>query len=365
MSKSASKSATNAPAAIETTQVSPSVLASVLAAFIKARVPMLITGAPGIGKSDIVRQAARATRSNVILSHPAVSDPTDAKGLPWVAPDAEHATFLPFGDLYKAMSSTTPTVWFLDDLGQATPAVQASYMQLLLAREVNGHKLPDHVTFVAATNRRTDRAGVSGILEPVKSRFGTIVELVPDHDQWISWALSNGIREEIVAFLRARPDLLSKFEASADLTNSPCPRTWAHASKVLELGLDGAAVLPTLAGAVGAGAAVELKAFVDLYRDLPDIDSIIAEPKKAPIPEKPACLYAISTGLGYRATVKNFDNVAVYIQRLVDAGHGEFASLIILDCHTRNREISSTKAFIKLGSGDLGDLIMGVVNKGA
>ncbi len=75
------------------------------------------------------------------------------------------------------MTATKLTACFIDDLGQATPAVQAAAMQLILARTLNGHRVSDHVVFIAATNRRTDRAGVSGILEPVKSRFATLVEL--------------------------------------------------------------------------------------------------------------------------------------------------------------------------------------------
>ena len=68
---------------------------------------------------------------------------------------------------------------FLDDLGQAPMSVQAAAMQLILARRINGFKISDKVIFMAATNRREDKAGVTGILEPVKSRFAWIVELVP------------------------------------------------------------------------------------------------------------------------------------------------------------------------------------------
>jgi MoxR-like ATPase len=155
----------------------PTDLLLLLSSMIVNRLNLLITGAPGIGKSDLVNQAARAADADLILSHPVVEDPTSAAGLPWIVDG--HARFLPFGMLERAMNATKPTVWFLDDLGQAPAATQASYMQLLLAREVNGHKLSDYVTFVAATNRRTDRAGVSGILEPVKSRFCSIAQSVP------------------------------------------------------------------------------------------------------------------------------------------------------------------------------------------
>src|SRR5882724_6653229 len=104
--------------------MTPSNLLVFLAKAIAARLPILITGAPGIGKSDLVAQAAETNGADLILSHPAVSDPTDAKGLPWVVDGA--ATFLPFGELQRALAADKPTVWFLDDLGQASPAVQAS-----------------------------------------------------------------------------------------------------------------------------------------------------------------------------------------------------------------------------------------------
>lgn len=141
-----------------TISISPQKASMLLSAFMSASTPVLLTGAPGVGKSSIVEAAAKQNGFDLILSHPVVSDPTDAKGLPWPGKDGESATFLPFGDLAQALKATRPTVWFLDDLGQASPAVQASYMQLLLARRVNGHKLPDCVTFVAATNRRSDAA---------------------------------------------------------------------------------------------------------------------------------------------------------------------------------------------------------------
>src|SRR5277367_501632 len=127
--------------------MNPKQLSTFLAAAIPARLPVLITGAPGVGKSDIVEQSTLASNADLLLSHPAVSDPTDAKGLPWPKKGESEATFLPFGELARALKATKPTVWFLDDLGQASPAVQASYMQLLLARRVNGHVLPDCVTF--------------------------------------------------------------------------------------------------------------------------------------------------------------------------------------------------------------------------
>ncbi len=327
-----------------------------LANAIRERFPVLISGAPGIGKSDVVDQATTSAGADLILSHPVVSDPTDAKGLPWVVNGL--ATFLPFGDLQRAINATRPTVWFLDDLGQAMPATQASFMQLILARQVNGHKISDHVTILAATNRREDRAGVSGMLEPVKSRFVSMVELVPDVDAWCSWALDHNVPPELIAFLRFKPDLLCAFVASNDLVNSPVPRTWSNAAKILNLGLPAKIQHAAIAGAVGEGAATELLAFMRLYAQLPSIDQILLTPMSAPIPSSPASLYAVVSALAYRATKANFDRIAQYCQRLMD-GHGEFAALCIRDCVKRQPDVTQTTAYVRLAVGDFGQLISG------
>lgn len=331
-----------------------------LAAAITRRKPVILTGAPGIGKSDIVAQAAAQADADVILSHPAVSDPTDAKGLPWVAPDATHATFLPFGDMARAMRAERTTVWFLDDLGQAPAAVQASYMQLLLAREVNGHKLPDCVTFVAATNRRTDRAGVAGILEPVKSRFASIVELEAHIDDWTKWALGSGrIPPELVAFLRFRPDLLSAFQPSADLTNSPSPRTWSNAADILTWQLPRDVQAEALSGAVGQGAATELLGFLSMFAQLPSIDGILMDPDHAGIPGEPSARYAVVTALAARAGEAAFPRVARYAERLHAAGAGDFAALLVRDSVRRHPGVVQTPAFVQLASGGLSNLLTG------
>lgn len=341
--------------------LSPSQVSRLLGKMIPAKLPVLLTGPPGVGKSDVLARAASDAGADLILSHPAVADPTDAKGLPWISDSKTEATFLPFGELARALRASKLTVWFLDDFGQAPAAVQASYMQLLLARRVNGHCLPDCVTFVAATNRRTDKAGVSGILEPVKSRFAAIIEMRADLDEWCQWAFLNGVKPELVAFLRFRPDLLCAFQASADIVQSPLPRTWAYASRLLSLGIDKDLELPALTGAVGEGAAVEFTAFLRMFRELPSIDGILVDPDAATIPDGPAALYAVTAGLATKANAKNFGRIARYAQRLSDAKRGEFAALLVRDAVRRDAEIQHTEAFVRMTSTELGQLMSGAV----
>lgn len=341
----------------------PSNVSKLLTATIKSRLNVLLVGAPGVGKTDLVSQSCDAARADVILSHPVVADPTDAKGLPWPNKDGKSATFLPFGDLLRALNAKKPTVWFLDDLGQASPAVQASFMQLLLARRVNGHVLPDCVSFIAASNRRTDRAGVQGILEPVKSRFISIIHVEPNLDDWCAWAIRSEQSAEIIAFLRFRSDLLHQFNPTADLVNSPSPRTWASVSKLIGLKLPPSVELPAIQGAVGEGAAAEFIGFLKIYRELPSLDGILLDPGGAPIPDLPAALYAVAIGLASKATPGNFRRVARYAKRLNEAGYGEFSVLMLRDAVKRNRKNAETLAFIKLASTEIGKLISGEMNE--
>lgn len=339
-------------------KVNPSQLVSLLTAYVQRALPVLITGRPGIGKSDIVEQVAKATAHDLLISHPVVEDPTDSKGLPFPSADGSTAKHLPFGDLERAVHSDRPLIWFLDDLGQASPAVQAAKMQLLLARRVGDHVLPPHVTFVAATNRRGDNAGVTGILDPVISRFATVVELAPTIDDWTAWAVRSNVPAELIAFLRFRPDLLSVQKTTRDIENTPSPRSWGFVAKTMGV-VPKDLELVSYAGSVGEAAATELMAFLGIYRELPSPDAILLSPDTAMIPEKPAALYAVSSALAAYSTEGNFDRVLTYTDRLIGEGHREFAALLARDAIRRTPVLQNTHAFIRAQGGALGQIIQG------
>jgi len=291
-------------------EVRPSDLAIMMEKMIPAHHPLLIKGAPGVGKTDLVYQACVRLGAKMKVSHPVVSDPIDFKGMPYVDSNGE-AHFLPFGDLQELVNAKELTVFFLDDLGQAPPAVQAAAMQLILARRVNGHKVSPFVTFIAATNRKADKAGVSGVLEPVKSRFVTILELVPDLDDWVKWALAEGLPTEIIAFIRFRPGLLHDFKPSTDITNSPCPRTVHNVSKLMGLGIPSHLEYPAFAGSAGEGFAGEFLAFLKIFRSLPNPDLVLMHPEKAEVPKDPATMYALCGALSRKASDQTMDRLVI------------------------------------------------------
>lgn len=349
-------------AAQQTTSASslrPGQVAGLLSAMLADDLPVLVVGPPGVGKTAIMRQVADQLGAVLLVDHASLADPTDAKGLPFRNADGTEAVFLPFENLARAKregAAGQKVLWFIDELGQASPAVQGSFMSLM-DRAAFGD-LPN-VVFCAASNRKQDRAGVQGLLEPVKSRFAAIVELAPSADDWVEWAIDSGVEPLVIAFIRFRPDLLLDFKPTADLVNSPSPRTWARLSRVAALNLAPDLRFPAYAGCVGEGAAAEYRAFEQMASELPDLDGILIDPDGAPIPKNPGALFAVVAGLAARATVGNINRIFTYAQRMWKEGRGDFAAMLVRDTYRRDRKIASTVAFAQMSATDLGKSLSG------
>src|SRR5262249_12280026 len=52
-------------------------------------------------------------------------------------------------------------------------------------------------------------------------------------------------------------------------------------------------LLPVVAGCVGEGPAAEFVGFARMYKELPDLDQVLAQPTTTPMPREPAVLYAL------------------------------------------------------------------------
>jgi hypothetical protein len=317
----------------------PKHVAKVLPKFFLNRKPVMLAGPPGAAKTSLILQAAESIDYRWILMHPSISDPTDFKGFPFVIKrvdpktkkEISSAEFVPFGDLLQVINSTEPTVVFADDLGQAPPAVQAALMQPILARAINNHKIPDCVTWAAATNRREDKAAVGGVLEPVKSRFHSIITVDVNADDWCAWAAGNDMPPILVAFIHANPGLLNKFEPTVDITNGPCPRTIANMGELINIGNwpDDEAKLEVYSGTVGEAVASQFLAYEKVEHRMPDPSDIIKNPDKVKHPkaDETDIMFAISTALAYNIDKNNATNIFKWMDGL----NPEFSVLMVKD----------------------------------
>jgi len=325
----------------------PSRVLEALKDCIAAGRPAFLWGAPGVGKSDILKLLAKLLKRQLIDVRALLLDPVDIRGIPMITED---------GDTRWAPPSFLPKgkgkyILFLDELNAAPPLVQAACYQLVLDRKVGEYELPKDCIVIAAGNRETDRAVTSRMPTPLANRF-IHIDFDVDMDDWIKWALTTGIQTEIIAFLRYRPELLHQFDPQKNEKAFPTPRSWEFTSQILKVA--GSAVeYDLVSGIVGEGAASELIGFLNIFRSLPDPDLVIMAPDKADVPTDPATLYAICGALAHRASDQNFVNIVKYANRLPV----EFSVLLVRDAIESDETLVSTRAFIQW-SADHSDVLI-------
>jgi hypothetical protein len=309
-----------------------------------ANVNVMCKGQPGGGKTDVNMLAANRFCENVFLFHPVVDDPTDYKGFPfcWVDPKTgkRSADFVTFSKLKILQDITDPAVVILDDMGQASKLVQAAAMQFCWGREINGVKIGKEVRFILITNRRTDKAGVEQMLEPLKGRT-CIVLFEPSAPDWVEWALKNGQPPMLIAFNQVRPThLMSGFVPSKQFVNCPTPRTIAMMGDLINQGIDKALKEEVFTGCVGPKMAVEYLAFESMS-GMPNPQDAIDDPKGFRIPKSEQKKFALSQGVAALATQDNMENVIILAKRLPE----EHQICMIRDASHRNPKIGRTGAF--------------------
>lgn len=344
--------------------VSPSQASTLLDAAIRAEVPrrVLLVGSPGLGKTSIVAKATRAAKAGLEVFKAGVHGPEDVTGLPFRSEDSKSAVFLPFGFLKRVQDAAAGKngrmVVFLDDMGQGTQAMNTALMKF-----IDDYRTSPHISFIAATNKRTDRSGVNGVFEAVKSRFHTIVEVTANLKDWTVWASGAGIDSRVISYLAFRPDCLHVFDPKAigDMDNFPCPRTWEQASELLALDLPRAVRTAALAGAVGPAVAAEFDGFLRVAESLPDVDALIVNPDKAAVPEEISARWALAGALSDRVNKDNLGRVLRYCERLHEHKAGEFAALTLNLTLARKPELiaANNPHWRKAMVGPLGDLLIG------
>ncbi|MCR5814767.1 MAG: MoxR family ATPase [Desulfovibrio sp.] len=316
----------------------PSQICSVLQTLISIRQPVFLWGPPGVGKSQLVAQTAKALDLALVDIRAILLDPVDLRGLPRISADGLAIwcppSFLPHAD------ETSRGLLFLDELNAAPPLVQAACYQLILDRRIGEYRLPDGWTVIAAGNRERDRSVTHRMPTALANRL-VHLECEANLDDWLVWAHGAKIRAEVCAFLRYRPKLLHDFDPTSRAKAFASPRSWEFVARILDAGPRQDALEEVLAGTVGPGAAAEFLGFLNVWRELPTVEEILRSPKSAVIPEEPAACYAICEALALKAQPATFEPLATYAQRLP----AEFGVLLMRDALAVDASLSNHPAF--------------------
>ncbi|MBW5422313.1 AAA domain-containing protein [Streptomyces sp. BG9H] len=304
-----------------TTEPRPDTQLEALTLAVAADLPVLLWGEPGIGKTAALTQLAATLDLPLTTVIASVHEPSDFSGLPVVGDDpAEHGVPMAPPDWAVRLVRAGRGLLFLDELSTAPPAVQAALLRLVLERRIGALRLPPGVRIVAAANPRSSAADGWELSPPLANRF---VHLQWTHDHEVvvrglggTWPRATLPRlapeklPEAVAFARravcgllsARPRLVHQLPGNETRRGGawPSPRSWETALRLIAFATAAGSSREVLSllvrGAVGDGPGFELLASLDRM-DLPDPETLLADPANAALPERGDLRQAVLDGV--------------------------------------------------------------------
>lgn len=318
--------------------VKPSQLIEVLRLCDAATLTPFVLSPPGIGKSDIFRQYAKLSNRRFIDTRLSYCAPTDVKGFPRIDFEADKMRFAVPEDYPEEGGN----VWLLDEFSCASKMVQNAALQLVLDKMVGKYEVPENTLLALAGNGAGHRVHVERLSAAVANRI-MFIHLTPDLDDWTRWAVENSVDVRVIAFIRFRPDLLHTFNPATwdGESGFGSPRSWAMAARLVAQNPPVSLRMPMIEGLVGQGPGAELHAFLSLYEQLPNVDSILRAPAKADVPTEPSTRYALCAAIVNRLNKDNFAAALEYLQRLPK----EFEVFAVQSAFRVKPEIALTKEF--------------------
>jgi hypothetical protein len=204
--------------------VTPSELPELLLNVATVR-PVFLWGAPGIGKSSLVRSFADSLGIECVSLLGTQLAPEDLIGVPQIVEG--RSRFCP----PETIARDEPYCLFLDELNAASTDVQKAFYSLILDRRIGSYELPAGSVVIGAGNRATDNALARPMASALTNRL-VHVHLRAAADDWFQWAGEAGIHPWIVDYLAERPDQLWSEAPKAEEPFST-PRSWHMLSDAL------------------------------------------------------------------------------------------------------------------------------------
>lgn len=184
----------------------------------EADLPVLLIAGHGVGKSQLLEQAARRRGLDYRCLDLSIMEPPDLVGLPMIT--AKHTIYAP----PAFMPTGGKGILVFEELNRAERYMRAPCLQLLTARRLNDYTLPRGWLPVAAINPPDGDYEVSALDPALLSRFMK-VQLVPDIQEWLFWAGSHGVHPAVIRYVRSDSTVFDAAESN--------PRSWAYVSNVV------------------------------------------------------------------------------------------------------------------------------------
>lgn len=302
-------------------------------------VTYLIVGEPGIGKSSVLQELKRtaeyANHEFIYVDCP-VMDVPDVQ-LPYVENGvSKFATNALWG-----VENSAPKVIMLDELAKSNSTTRLLFTRLLLEHQIGAYKLPTGSVVFATGNQTKDGVGDTYPAH-MMNRVSVVHMEKPSAEEWCNWASTQGIDPVVMAWVTQFPHALAEaeednpyiFNPKTNATSFVSPRSLVKASAIVtkRAKLSAKVLHEGLRGTIGASAATDMAAYIQLANQLPTWKAVMNDPTGTSIPTNASAQLIMAYGALQTLTVHDtkpeVDAVITYMSRFpLEVGAVAFSSL--------------------------------------
>lgn len=207
--------------------------------------PILILGAPGIGKTQIMEQIARECGIGLVSYTITHHTRQSAIGLPFISqkefggitrPVTEYTMSEIVASVYEKMEKTglREGILFIDEINCVSETLAPAMLQFLQCKTFGSHQIPEGWLIVAAGNPPEYNKSVREFDVVTMDRVKKI-EVEPDFGVWKEYAVEAQIHPAVLSYLNLKPKHFYKMENTVDGRSFATPRGWEDLSRLTEV----------------------------------------------------------------------------------------------------------------------------------
>lgn len=207
--------------------------------------PIFMIGAPGIGKTAIMKQIAEELGVGLVSYSMTHHTRQSALGLPIIKKKtydgveydiSRYSMSEIIASAYDMMEDTgiKEGILFLDEINCVSETLAPSMLQFLQYKVFGQHKLPDGWIVVTAGNPPEYNKSVREYDIVTLDRL-KVINVEPNFDVWKEYALNNNVHGSILSFLEIKKEFFYIVETTAEGKNYVTARGWEDLSKMIYL----------------------------------------------------------------------------------------------------------------------------------